>query len=164
MELSHDLSYDASPGEVAAMLADRAFRERVCEAMGSTHWDVTIDGTTGAGPGMRVVVDQTRATKGVPAVARRFVGDEIRIVRRESWTNESRADLTIDVPGKPATFAGAIALVAGGGRTVMSVTGDITVRIPMLGGRLEGLVADVLRAGFDAEHRVGRAWLAGDRG
>jgi Protein of unknown function (DUF2505) len=162
MELTHELTYDAAPEEVVAMLADRAFREKVCEAMGSTRSDVTIDGA--AGDGMRVVVDQTRSTAGVPSFAKRLVGDEVRLVRRESWSGASRADLTIDVPGKPATFAGAIALAARGDSTVMSVTGDVTVRIPMLGGRLEGLVADVLGAAFSTEERVGRAWLAGERG
>jgi len=161
MEFSHDMTYDAAPEEVAAMLADPAFREQVCQAMGSTHSDVTVDGA--AGDGMRVLVDQTRPTTGVPSFAKKLVGDEVRIVRRESWTEKLGADLTIDVPGRPATFAGAIALVARDGRTVAAVTGEITVRIPMLGGRLEGLVADVLRHAFRAEERVGRAWLAGDR-
>jgi hypothetical protein len=153
MEFSHALSYDAPTGEVAAMLADRGFREQVCEATGSTRWEVSIDGG-------RVVVDQARPTRGVPPFARTLVGDEIRIVRRETWADESSADLTVEVPGKPATFSGAITLGADGDRSVESVTGRITVRIPLVGGRLEGLVADVLRQAFEAEQRVGRAWLA----
>ena len=32
MQISHDLAYDATPDEVATMLADPAFRERVCAA------------------------------------------------------------------------------------------------------------------------------------
>jgi hypothetical protein len=34
----------------------------------------------------------------------------------------------------------------------------------MIGGRLEGLLADVLHQALHTEQRVGRAWLAGDRG
>jgi hypothetical protein len=33
----------------------------------------------------------------------------------------------------------------------------------MIGGKLEGLVGDLLRSALKAENRVGRAWLAGDR-
>ena len=47
---------------------------------------VRIDG---AGPGMKVVVDQTQPAHGIPSFAKKFVGDEIQIVQRESWTNET---------------------------------------------------------------------------
>jgi hypothetical protein len=43
------------------------------------------------------------------------------------------------------------------------VAGDIKVKIPMLGGKLEGLIGDLLTKALLTEQRVGRAWLAGDR-
>ena len=33
MKFSHQMTYDAPPADVAAMLADPAFREKVCVAM-----------------------------------------------------------------------------------------------------------------------------------
>ena len=33
----------------------------------------------------------------------------------------------------------------------------------MVGGKLEGLIGDLLRRALKSEERVGRAWLAGDR-
>ena len=46
------------------------------------------------------------------------------------------------------------------GRTTERVDMDVTVRLPLVGGKLEGLVADMLRKALDAEHRTGVEWLA----
>ena len=76
MRFSHEMHYDAAPEEVATMLADRTFREKVCEAMDSTRFDVSVDGE---GEGMEVVVDQTQKAAGIPSFAKKFVGDAIQI-------------------------------------------------------------------------------------
>ena len=157
---SHDLSYDASPEAVAVMLADPAFREQVCEALHVLRHDVSVQG---AGAGMTVVVDQTQPAQGVPSFAKKFVGDEIRIVQRETWRDTTNADLDIEIPGKPGTMTGGITLVGDAARTVETVTGDIRVKLPLVGGRIEGMVADIFRAALRAEEKVGRAWLAQQR-
>ena len=163
MKFSQIMTYDAAPDEVAAMLAEPSFREKVCEAMGSRS-DVTIDGTAGADGGMRVVVDQTRPAAGIPSFARKFIGDEVRIVQRETWDSVTGAGLVVEIPGKPGSLDGAIALAADGARTVETVSGDLRVKVPMVGGKLESLLADMLRKALRTEERVGRAWLAGVRG
>jgi hypothetical protein len=161
VKFSHRLTYDASPSDVRAMLGDPAFREKVCVAMEASRRDVTIV-PSGAG-GMSVVVEQVQPARGIPSFAKRFVGDEIHIVQRESWTDGSSADLTIDLPGKPARFAGTITLAPDGDGTVETISGDVAVKVPLVGGRLESLVGDLLQAALRAEERVGRAWLAGSR-
>jgi hypothetical protein len=160
MKFSHDLRYDAAPEAVLEMLSDPAFREKVCGAMRAVRSDVSIEGS---GAGMRVVVDQTQPADGIPSFAKKFVGDDIQIVQRESWTDASGASLDVEIPGKPGAMNGAIALAADGTGTVESVTGEVKVKIPLLGGKLEGLVSDMLRKALQTENRVGRAWLAGDR-
>ena len=160
MKFSHDLTYDASREEVLQMLADPAFRARVCDATRAVRREVSVEGS---GAGMSVVVDQTRSTAGAPAIAQRFVGDAIRIVQRESWSDATRATLELSVPGKPARLTGGIRLEDRDGATVEEVRGDVEVKIPLIGGKLESLVADTFRAALRAEERVGRDWLAGRR-
>ncbi|HEX5560609.1 MAG TPA: DUF2505 domain-containing protein [Nocardioidaceae bacterium] len=160
MKFSHDLTYDAAPEVVLQMLADPAFRERVCQAMHTVRHDVTVDGS---GAGMTVVVDQSQPTRGAPAFVERFIGDAVRIVRRESWQDVTHATLAVEVPGKPARIDGGIRLVGRDGSTVQTVSGNVEVRIPLVGGRVEDLVADTFRSALHAEERVGRSWLAGDR-
>jgi hypothetical protein len=158
MKFSHQITYDAPPADVRAMLADPAFRKEVCAAMRAMRSEVDI---TEEGAGMTVVVDQTQPAKGIPSFAKRVVGDELRIVQRETWKGDSSADLAIGIPGKPGEFRGTVELAGDGDGTVETVAGDIRVKVPMVGGKLEGLVGDLLRAGLEAEQRVGRAWLSG---
>jgi hypothetical protein len=158
MKFSHELSYDASPEEVAEMLADRTFREQVCEAMDSLRWDVSVDG---AGEGMKVVVDQTQKAAGIPSFAKKFVGDSVQIIQRESWTSETGADLELEIPGKPGHFQGSIRLGVDGEGTVETVAGDLKVKVPMIGGKLEGLIGNLIKSALRAEEKVGRAWLSG---
>jgi hypothetical protein len=158
MEFSHDMSYDAPPEEVLKMLADRSFREQVCEAMESTRWDVSIDG---AGEGMDVVVDQTQKAAGIPSFAQKFVGNSIQIVQRESWTSDTAADLDLEIPGKPGYLKGQIRLAVDGEGTVETVSGDLKVKVPVVGGKLEDLIAGLLRSALRTEEKVGRAWLSG---
>jgi hypothetical protein len=157
MRFSHDLEYDAAPEAVAAMLADPAFREQVCDALHVLRHEVSVQG---AGAGMTVVVDQTQPAGGVPSFAKKFVGDEIRIVQRERWRDTTKADLDIEIPGKPGTMQGGITLVGDGTRTVQTVAGDIRVKLPLVGGRIEEMVGDIFRAALRTEQRVGAAWLA----
>jgi Protein of unknown function (DUF2505) len=160
VRFSHDLTYDAPPADVVAMLAEPAFREKVCDAMHAVRRDVRI---TGSGAGMQVVIDQAQPADGIPSFAKKFVGDQIQIVQREDWTGAEAAGLVLEIPGKPGSFHGTIALARHGAGTVESVTGEVKVKIPMLGGRLEGLIGDLLRAALRTEERVGRTWLAGER-
>ena len=160
MKFSHQMTYDASPTEVRAMLADPAFREKVCAAMKATRHDVSVEES---GSGMTVLVDQTQPADGIPAFAKKFVGDEIRIVQREEWRGATSSTLLVEIPGKPGALNGSIDLAADGAGTVESVVGDILVKIPLIGGKLEGLIGELLASALRAEERVGRAWLAGTR-
>jgi hypothetical protein len=158
MKFSYEMSYDATPEEVAEMLADRSFREQVCDAMDSTRRDVSVDG---AGEGMKVVVDQTQKAAGIPSFAKKFVGDSVQIVQRESWSSETAADLELEIPGKPGHFKGQIRLAVDGEGTVETVSGDLKVKVPVIGGKLEGLIGGLIKDALRTEEKVGRAWLSG---
>ncbi len=112
---------------------------------------------------MAVVVDQTQPADGIPSFAKRIVGDEIQIVQRETWTDASSAALVVEIPGKPGDFKGRIDVAGDEDGTIETVAGEIKVKIPMLGAKLEGLIGDLLKKALQSEQRVGRAWLAGDR-
>lgn len=160
MKFQHELTYDATPAQVFAMLSDPAFRERVCQAQRVAECSVSIDGDDRA---RSVVVDQKRPSDGVPSAAKKFVGDQIHIRQSESWEGGTDAALEVAIPGKPAQLTGGIALRANGGGTVETVSGDVKVSIPLVGGKLEKMIGDLFASALRAEERVGRAWLAGDR-
>jgi uncharacterized protein YndB with AHSA1/START domain len=160
MRFTHEMEYDAPIADVQAMLADPDFRERVCEAANTVRHEVTI---TPNGAGMSVAVDQVQPADGIPSFAKKIVGDEIEVLQREEWSDPAAATLEVSIPGKPGHLKGTITLTEDGERTLEVVDAEVKVHIPMLGGKLEKLIADLLASALRSEHKVGRAWLAGDR-
>lgn len=160
MDFRHELAYDATPAEVFEMLADPAFREKVSAAMDVVSADVTIERV---GEGFRLTNDQVQRTEGLPSFARKFAGDTTRAIQVEEWSDPTGGTLRIDAPGKPSSIAGTIRLEPDGAATTEVVELTIKVKVPLVGGKLEGLLEDQVRRGMDIEHEVGRSWLAGDR-
>ncbi|WP_205474492.1 DUF2505 domain-containing protein [Nocardioides sp. SYSU D00038] len=154
--ITHDLVYDAPLERVAAMLADPAFREEVCDFQGVLRRTVTI---TDEADGRHVTIDQVQPAAGIPSFAARFVGDEINIVQKEIWHSDADADIFVEIPGKPGDMKGGARLVENGGTTTETVTLTVKVGIPLVGGKIEGLIAEMLVKALRAENKVGVSWL-----
>lgn len=157
MRFEHTLRYDAPPAAVFAMLGDAVFREQVCEAQHTTEATATVDGVDDT---MTVTVDQRRPADGIPSFAKKFVGDSIHIRQHEEWSSATDAKLDVSIPGKPGHLKGTITLRPDGDGTVETVSGEIRVHMPIVGGKIEGLIAELLTKALKAEQHVGRKWLA----
>jgi hypothetical protein len=155
---SHDLTYDAPMAAVDAMLMDPEFRERACEAQGAVRTTVSV---TEADAGVTVVIDQVQLAEGIPGFARKFVGDEINLVQTEVWFDAENARVEVVIPGKPGEMTGTINLSESGGVTTERVKMEIKVNIPLVGGKIENLIADLLRKALKSENAVGRDYLSG---
>jgi hypothetical protein len=153
----HELTYDAPLADVAAMLADPAFREEVCVAIGATRHSVSIDGD---GYPLKVLLEYAQPTDRVPSFAKKFVGGEVDVRQAETWTSPEHGDIEVTIPGKPGEMAGTAVLSEKDGVTTETVTLDIKVRIPLVAGKIEDLIGKLLGSALRAENRTGVAWLA----
>jgi hypothetical protein len=152
-KVSEELRYDgASLEQVHEMLADKSFREQVCDSQGVVRHTVQIDR---AGQGMTVTIDQIQEAKGIPGFAKKFVGDEINIVQAEDWTSPEKGNIHVSIPGKPGEMAGTALLTEDPEGTIETVNLTVKVNIPLVGGKIEGLIADLLSKALRAEHKVG---------
>ncbi len=154
--LVHEMTYDAPLADVAAMLTDPAFREEVCATIGATSYAVTVEGADRR----EVRIEMEQPTDRVPSFARKFVGATTTIVQSESWGTPERADVTVTIPGKPGEMRGTATLTESGGTTTETVDLEIKVKIPLVAGKIEELLAKLLTSALKAEQRTGRAWLA----
>lgn len=161
MKFRHELSYDAPPAAVFAMLCDPAFREKVAAAQDVVSADITL---TPKDSGFDLVSDQVQKTAGLPAIAKKITGDTTHAVLTEHWADERGGSLEIAVPGKPTSAKGTIALIEAGSGTSELIELEIKVKVPLIGGKLESVMADTIRHGIEVEQGVGTAWLAGERG
>ena len=155
MKLTHEVRYDASPDDVLAMLTDPAFRERAARAQDTTSVSVSVDG--GA-----VTIDMVSPNTSVPAFARKIVGESVHVVQAEEWSGHT-ASFSLTTPGVPAGVSGTRRLVADGEGCLDTFEGEAKARIPLVGGKIEGLIGERLKEGWDTEHGVGVAWLEGER-
>ena len=135
------------------MLMDPAFREQVCDYQGVLSHDVSVEGT-------HVRIEQVQAARGIPSFAAKFVGDEITIVQEEDWSSPERGDIVVTIPGKPGDMKGTAVLTESGGTTTETVELTIKVGIPLVGGKIEGLIGDLLLKALKAENTVGRDYLS----
>ena len=157
MRFRHVNGYAASPSEVRAMLTTREFRDEVCTYQRALDHSVAISELSGS---TTVVITQSQAMDGAPAAARKLVGSSVQIVQRETWTAPDRADFAMEIPGKPGHLRGTIALVDKGDGTCDEVfTGEVKVNVPLVGGKLEGFIGDILTRALRREGRVGVTWL-----
>jgi hypothetical protein len=156
--LSRRMTYDAPLTEVAAMLRHTAFRDAVCERQYVLSHEVTI---TKDGDAADVQVSRVQKVTGIPSFAATFVGESITIQSRENWADLTTGTYTVGIPGKPGHIEGTVTLTEAGGVTTETVELKITVSIPLLGGKLEGVVAELLESALRTEHEVGVKYLAG---
>ena len=155
MDITTRLEFAAPPAEVHAMLTDEKYLDEVCRETESTTWDVEVSGST------------TRTTRAFPAPAAvaKFTGAELKVSERTAW-GEPAADgtrsgeLEMSVHGQPVSMRGRLQVAAGGPGTVVQLTGELKVAIPLLGRKLEQSTAPAVLAGFRKQQEVGERWLA----
>ena len=160
MKLRHEISYDAPLADVFAMLADPDFRQASAAAMGVISAEVTI---TPKVEGMTVRIDQVQPTEGIPGFAKKFAGETTRAVQTEEWGSPAGGTITIETPGKPTSIKGTLSLEESGGRTTETLEAEVKVKVPLIGGKLESLMAELVSSGMDKEQVAGVAWLEGRR-
>ena len=160
MRFRHEIRYAAAPDQVYEMRSEPAFGKRVCEAMDTPEQEITVEEDA---LGLRVHIDMLQHTEGVPGFAKRFIGDRTRVVQSETWPSRDAGDIDVEIPGKPAWIRGRLTIAAEGGESVYGFEGEARMNVPLVGGRLEGLIRKMFVAGMDTEGRVAAAWLAGER-
>jgi hypothetical protein len=156
MDITTRLEFAAPPTDVFTMLTDEKYLDEVCRATESSSYDVEVAGST------------TRTTRSFPAPdgVARFTGAELKVTERTAWGEElpdgqRTGELEMDVQGQPVSMRGHLQLAAGGAGTIVQLTGDLKVAIPLLGRKLEQSTAPVVLAGFKKQQEVGDRWLAG---
>jgi len=149
-----------SVAEVRGLLADPGFRQAVCTFQQVADSSVNI--TEYADGGMLVELHRTYDTSVLPTIAQSFVGPRIELVQQEEWSSLQQANVEVTIPGQPAQMRGTTALAQLGLDTTYTARLQVKVSIPLLGGRIEDMVATLIGDAFRAENKVGVQWLAGD--
>lgn len=154
MHLNSRQDFPAAAQRVHAMLTDEDFLRHAAVEMGSPE-------ATVAATGSRTAVE---ATIEAPQEVRAFVGATLRILLEVSWGDAAsdgsrEGTFSMRVPGTPLTVNGTTRLEPTASGSALTYDGDLSVKVPIFGPRVEQEAAPIILEALDAQARVGRDWL-----
>lgn len=158
---STDLPVDAAAAFAAMTAPDWYARLAAHGGDGTEHVS-----TTPAADGGAVVVAKRPVPDAIPAALAKLVPKGTRATQTDTWgpaqpDGGRRGTWTVTSPGLPVQLGGDVRLEpAGDGRCRFVVDGAVSVKIPVVGGRLEGPLADLTRTQATAEGAAMQAVLA----
>jgi hypothetical protein len=153
--------YQASADALLAMLQDREYVDAKYQTLGDISTSVDTFETTDGGLTLKV---DRQVPADLPGFAKKIMGDTNQLVQSESWTSVGdgyTCDLTIEFPGKPLHVTGKLDINPTGDDTSdWVVSMDIKASVPLVGGKLEGVVEKETLASLDKEYAFNQEWLA----
>lgn len=165
VNVEYEAVYTADVARVLAILTDKAFLAEYAKEIGATDWDIDVEASGEATGGVRTRLRLSVPTDRIPAAFRRFVPPTLEIVEARDWPGTSGGELVGNVAvdtavGKhDAQVRGTVALTAVPEGTRFSMTGDVVVHLPLVGGRAAGLLKDLIVRVLGNQTTVVNRWI-----
>jgi hypothetical protein len=167
VHVADEIRYPADPETVFEMLCDREFQERKCRATGALAF--TVDVVRHGDGSATISTQRTMPTDSFPEFVRSFVGDSVQLVEVGAWRPADQdgtrsGTLSVEIAGTPVQMSATLRLRPDGGErrpaTVQTVEGELRVKVPLVGGKIEKAAEPAIRMAIKTEARVGQEWLA----
>lgn len=153
--------YPATPDALIEMMANSDYVNGKYVALKDRKTEVLQLERTADGLNLKV---DREVDANLPDIAKKVLGDSNRLVQREVWTKSGagyRADVVIDSPGKPVKITGTMDIQpAGDGASTWTVAFEIKASVPLVGRKIEQIVADETHANLVKEYEYNKGWLA----
>lgn len=160
MQYTEQNTHAKNADVVLKMLTDKAYFLNKYNNVGATHVEVLeffqSDDKFSITTSRQVAVEAP-----VPGFAKKLVPEHITIVQTDTWDLKSRTGtLDIQFKGIPVTIKCNMSLQDQGSECVQSLHFTLKVSVPLIGGKLEHLLADDLRRKFAADTAEARKLLS----
>ncbi|SHW62184.1 Protein of uncharacterised function (DUF2505) [Mycobacteroides abscessus subsp. abscessus] len=100
----------------------------------------------------------------LPGIVSQFHRGDLQIVRTEKWgaiaDGTSEGTVVGSIPGAPVTLSGTARLQPGAKGSRLDLKVGVEVKIPLVGGKIEGFVGGKLMDLLSAEQRFTSEWIA----
>jgi hypothetical protein len=153
--------FDATPQQVVEAMLDPAFQATLTD-IGNLHDRkvLSVEDTDDGG-----IVRNVRCVLAleVSGIARSMLGEA-----DPAWVQEERWDATRthckwvihpEVAAEMLSASGTIEIGDGGGAASRTVTGEVKVRVPLYGGKVEGWIVEGVSRAYDEEAQRLDEWL-----
>jgi len=164
MPRSIEVSFEspAAVEEVRAVFGRRAYwLDRLAAFGGAKTLDLLeVD----SGGTVTVVVTEDLRQDALPGALAKLYRGDLSVRSTEVWIpagdGRVRAEIAVAVRGAPGSGAGTAMLVPFGEGSKLSLSATVEFNVPLVGGRIESVVARQFADGFADIHRFTDMWIA----
>ncbi|GAA3003885.1 DUF2505 domain-containing protein [Actinokineospora diospyrosa] len=152
--IEHRAEFTAPAATVHARLVDRAFLEARLRAIGGK--DATLVEHTTTGDATHYRLRQGIDSAHLPSAVRSLVKGDLVVERTETWRPEGTGftgTTAATVSGIPGDIKGRYTLTDTATGSELRTTAEVKVRIPLIGGKIESVIADRVRDLLTTEAR-----------
>lgn len=161
-KISGELRLAADPAAVYAMITNPDYVKEKNERTGGEDVKVNVD-DQGA-DGASIEVSRVLPAE-IPSFAQKFVGEKIQTVQNDKWA-PANADGTydgttaVDFGKAPMSLKGTFHIEADGDGSVLYVKAEAKASVPLVGGKLENVLAEQFQRAVRKEQEIATEWLA----
>ena len=95
----------------------------------------------------------------VPSAVKAVLGGDLVIQRTETWA-AGAGTVEVAVGGVPGRLDGSFTVLDNGSGSKLTLSGEVKVSIPFVGGKIEKLIAEQVAVLLDKESEFTSQWLA----
>jgi hypothetical protein len=153
--------FDVTPERAHAALTDDALWDRRTKEV-SDH--ASVEYTHRPDGGFDVVISEGVGASVLPGFVRKVIRGDLVITRKDSWgpLRGDRASGTLEggSTGLTSKVRGTFELVPHGTGSRLTLKGTAEVKVPFVGGKIEGMVTDMIGKMVHSESKQAREYLA----
>jgi hypothetical protein len=161
MKFDDKHSYDKPAATVIKMYSDRAFFERKYKELGAEDIEVLECETVGNKFRIKCRF-KVKNNAPLPDFARKFMAEMNTVTQQDSWDLKALTGrIETEIKGVPVKVSAVMTLKDEGAGASNNLKWDVSCGIPFIGGKLESVVADDIKAKSATDSRTSRRLLAG---
>jgi hypothetical protein len=165
MEFTDEHRFDAPIDAVWAMFRDPESHRAKFADMG--HREIEVLESDASDDGFHIKVKRV-VTVDLPGFAKRVLQPTNTVTTTDDWSREADGtcvgNQVVDTEGAPVKIDASTRLAADGDSTVYSVTVNLDVKVPLIGGKLANWAQGSVQEQLDEEFAAGDRWLAAHTG
>jgi hypothetical protein len=117
-----------------------------------------------SGSDLRYELRQGISADKLPQAVRALHKGDLMVTRTQTWrvSNDGtgrQGNATVEVGGVPGEIVARTALLANGAKTVFRTSGEVTMRVPLFGAKLESVIAEQVTKLLEREAEFAAKWL-----
>lgn len=165
MKFAHQMTYDAPAPAVYAMLTDPKFQERRCSAGNPVEFSSSVDPADDGGATIHLM---RLLQVNLPGMLQKLTGERIRLTETQTWAggpadaDQRDGRLEVRIAGQSGGVDGRLTMKGTQATTTVSLDADIKINVPLVGGKIENYVAEMIGKFLGKDEELGAAWLKGE--